>query len=32
MVTDARLSELVERCGRTHAPAVWDARLAAIAL
>jgi glycine/D-amino acid oxidase-like deaminating enzyme/nitrite reductase/ring-hydroxylating ferredoxin subunit len=31
MVTDARLSELVKRFGRTHAQAVWDAGLAAIA-
>ena len=31
MVTDARLSELVRRFGRTHAQAVWDAGLAAIA-
>jgi glycine/D-amino acid oxidase-like deaminating enzyme/nitrite reductase/ring-hydroxylating ferredoxin subunit len=31
MVTDTRLSELVERFGRTHAQAVWDAGLAAIA-
>jgi glycine/D-amino acid oxidase-like deaminating enzyme/nitrite reductase/ring-hydroxylating ferredoxin subunit len=30
MVTDARLSELVDRLGRTHAQAVWDAGLAAI--
>jgi glycine/D-amino acid oxidase-like deaminating enzyme/nitrite reductase/ring-hydroxylating ferredoxin subunit len=30
MVTDARLSELVKRFGRTHAQAVWDAGLAAI--
>ncbi len=31
MVTDARLSEQVRRFGRTHAQAVWDAGLAAIA-
>jgi glycine/D-amino acid oxidase-like deaminating enzyme/nitrite reductase/ring-hydroxylating ferredoxin subunit len=31
MVTDARLTELVERFGRPHAQAVWDAGLAAIA-
>jgi len=31
MVTDARLSEFVSRFGRTHAQAVWDAGLAAIA-
>jgi glycine/D-amino acid oxidase-like deaminating enzyme/nitrite reductase/ring-hydroxylating ferredoxin subunit len=31
MVTDARLPELVKRFGRTHAQAVWDAGLAAIA-
>jgi hypothetical protein len=31
MVTDVRLSALVKRCGRTHAQAVWDAGLAAIA-
>jgi len=31
MVTDARLSDLVKRFGRTHAQAVWDAGLAAIA-
>jgi hypothetical protein len=31
MVTDARLTELVKRFGRTHARAVWDAGLAAIA-
>ena len=31
MVTDVRLSELVKRLGRTHAQAVWDAGLAAIA-
>lgn len=31
MVTDARLSELATRFGRTHAQAVWDAGLAAIA-
>lgn len=30
MVTDARLSDLVDRIGRTHAQAVWDAGLAAI--
>ncbi|MCA1558818.1 MAG: FAD-dependent oxidoreductase [Acidobacteria bacterium] len=30
-VTDARLSDLVERFGRDHAQAVWDAGLAAIA-
>lgn len=31
MVTDARLGELVQRFGRTHAQAAWDAGLAAIA-
>jgi glycine/D-amino acid oxidase-like deaminating enzyme/nitrite reductase/ring-hydroxylating ferredoxin subunit len=31
MVTDARLGELATRFGRTHAQAVWDAGLAAIA-
>ena len=31
MVTDARLSELAKGFGRTHAQAVWDAGLAAIA-
>jgi glycine/D-amino acid oxidase-like deaminating enzyme len=31
MVTDTRLSELVSGFGRTHAQAVWDAGLAAIA-
>lgn len=31
MVTDVRLSELVERFGRDHAQAAWDAGLAAIA-
>ena len=31
MVTDARLSELAQRFGKTHAQAVWDAGLAAIA-
>jgi len=31
MVTDAWLSELVERFGRDHAQAAWDAGLAAIA-
>ena len=31
MVTDAPLTELVKRFGRTHAQAVWDAGLAAIA-
>ena len=31
MVTDARLSALVKGLGRTHAQAVWDAGLAAIA-
>ena len=31
MVTDTRLSEVAERFGRTHAQAVWDAGLAAIA-
>ena len=31
MVTDARLSDLVNRFGRNHAQAVWDAGLAAIA-
>jgi glycine/D-amino acid oxidase-like deaminating enzyme/nitrite reductase/ring-hydroxylating ferredoxin subunit len=30
MVTDARLTDLVQRFGRTHAQAVWDAGLAAI--
>ena len=30
MVTDARLTELAEKFGRTHAQAVWDAGLAAI--
>jgi glycine/D-amino acid oxidase-like deaminating enzyme/nitrite reductase/ring-hydroxylating ferredoxin subunit len=30
-VTDARFSDLVERFGRDHAQAVWDAGLAAIA-
>ena len=30
MVTDARLSELVDRFGRSHAQAVWDSGLAAI--
>jgi glycine/D-amino acid oxidase-like deaminating enzyme/nitrite reductase/ring-hydroxylating ferredoxin subunit len=30
MVTDARLSELVDRFGRSHAQAVWDCGLAAI--
>lgn len=30
MVTDARLSDLVNGFGRTHAQAVWDAGLAAI--
>jgi glycine/D-amino acid oxidase-like deaminating enzyme/nitrite reductase/ring-hydroxylating ferredoxin subunit len=30
MVTDERLSDLVDRFGRTHAQAVWDAGLAAI--
>ncbi len=30
MVTDTRLPELVDRLGRTHAQAVWDAGLAAI--
>lgn len=30
MVTDARLSKLVEQFGRDHAQAVWDAGLAAI--
>ena len=30
MVTDARLSELASRLGKTHAQAVWDAGLAAI--
>jgi glycine/D-amino acid oxidase-like deaminating enzyme/nitrite reductase/ring-hydroxylating ferredoxin subunit len=30
MVTDARLTELVDRLGRSHAQAVWDAGLAAI--
>ena len=31
MVTDARLSDLANGFGRTHAQAVWDAGLAAIA-
>src|SRR5471032_645743 len=31
MVTDLRLVELVDRFGRNHAQAVWDAGLAAIA-
>ena len=31
MVTDTRLADLVNRFGRTHAQAVWDAGLAAIA-
>jgi glycine/D-amino acid oxidase-like deaminating enzyme/nitrite reductase/ring-hydroxylating ferredoxin subunit len=31
MVTDERLGELVKRFGRSHAQAVWDAGLAAIA-
>ena len=31
MVTDARITELVKQFGRTHAQAVWDAGLAAIA-
>lgn len=31
MVTDARVTELAKRFGRTHAQAVWDAGLAAIA-
>ena len=31
MVTDTRLNDLVKRFGRTHAQAVWDAGLAAIA-
>ncbi len=31
MVTDTRLTELVKRFGRSHAQAVWDAGLAAIA-
>lgn len=31
MVTDVRLTELVNRFGRNHAQAVWDAGLAAIA-
>lgn len=31
MVTDTRLSDLVNEFGRTHAQAVWDAGLAAIA-
>jgi len=30
MVTDTRLRELVDRLGRSHAQAVWDAGLAAI--
>lgn len=32
MVTDTRLTPLAERFGRSHAQAVWDAGLAAIAL
>jgi len=31
MVTDTRLSELSRTCGATHAQAIWDAGLAAIA-
>ena len=31
MVTDARLGDLVNKFGRSHAQAVWDAGLAAIA-
>src|SRR5687767_2992332 len=31
MVTDIRLTDLVERFGRTHAQAIWDAGRAAIA-
>src|SRR6185503_258510 len=31
MVTDMRLRDLVDRFGRTHAQAVWDAGLAAAA-
>ena len=31
MVTDTRLRELASRLGKTHAQAVWDAGLAAIA-
>jgi glycine/D-amino acid oxidase-like deaminating enzyme/nitrite reductase/ring-hydroxylating ferredoxin subunit len=31
MVTDRRLSDLVDQLGRSHAQAVWDAGLAAIA-
>src|ERR1700732_4918242 len=31
LVTDLRLTELVDRFGRNHAQAVWDAGLAAIA-
>jgi glycine/D-amino acid oxidase-like deaminating enzyme/nitrite reductase/ring-hydroxylating ferredoxin subunit len=31
MVTDVRLSKMVEQLGRTHAQAVWDSGLAAIA-
>src|SRR6185436_12626520 len=31
MVTDAALSDLVKRFGKTHAQAVWDSGLAAIA-
>jgi glycine/D-amino acid oxidase-like deaminating enzyme/nitrite reductase/ring-hydroxylating ferredoxin subunit len=31
MVTDTRMNELVKRFGRSHAQAVWDAGLAAIA-
>ena len=31
MVADTRLADLVNRFGRTHAQAVWDAGLAAIA-
>jgi glycine/D-amino acid oxidase-like deaminating enzyme len=32
MVTDARLSDLVKHFGRSHAQAVWDAGLAAVAV
>src|SRR5262245_16023993 len=32
MVTDTRMTELVERFGRNHAQAVWDAGLAAIVM
>ena len=32
MVTDARIADLVKQLGRSHAQAVWDAGLAAIAM